>query len=66
MFWEKENHHTGSIYAIDWSKSKNFIATGSNDKMIKIVKLPEFDNEVPISLIGVLVTYYLARAHILK
>lgn len=34
---EKNNHHLGSIYCIDWSHSGNLIATGSNDKTIKIV-----------------------------
>lgn len=33
-------HHEGSIYCIDWSDNEQFIATGSNDKQIKIIINP--------------------------
>lgn len=45
LVWNKSNHHTGSIYTMDWSKSGKFIATGSNDKTIKIVSVPNFEIE---------------------
>ena len=37
MVYCKKDHHYGSIYAMDWSPDGNFIATGSNDKSIKIL-----------------------------
>jgi WD40 repeat protein len=40
---EKRNHHLGSIYCIDWSKSGSMIATGSNDKVIKIINYHTFE-----------------------
>lgn len=43
--WSKINHHTGSIYTIDWSKSGKFIATGSNDKTIKIVNVSNLETQ---------------------
>ncbi|XP_075250588.1 WD repeat-containing protein 47-like isoform X2 [Convolutriloba macropyga] len=35
--WAKKDVHKGSIYCVDWSLSGDLIATGSNDKMIKII-----------------------------
>ncbi|EAS04633.2 WD domain, G-beta repeat protein (macronuclear) [Tetrahymena thermophila SB210] len=46
--WEKKNHHDGSIYTIDWSKTigdKQFIATGSLDMTIKVIRVPTFQSE---------------------
>ena len=39
VLWAKRDVHKGSIYCIDWSLSGDLIATGSNDKMIKIIPL---------------------------
>ena len=39
------NHHNGSIYCIDWSRTGRLIATGSNDKTIKLLVCPDFHND---------------------
>ncbi len=41
MIFEEKDHHEGSIYCIDWSLSGKLIATGSNDKTIKLMSIPE-------------------------
>jgi len=40
VIFEQVNHHDGSIYCIDWSKHSRLIATGSNDKLIKLLVHP--------------------------
>ena len=42
LLFEKPNHHAGSIYCLDFSPNDKLIATGSNDKMIKIFVVPDF------------------------
>ncbi|EGR29339.1 WD repeat protein [Ichthyophthirius multifiliis] len=42
VLWEKQNHHPGSIYTIDWSKNGELISTGSNDFEIKVIKAPKY------------------------
>ena len=37
LSFEKQMHHQGSIYCIDWSSKGKLLATGSNDKLIKII-----------------------------
>lgn len=32
VVFEQVNHHEGSIYCVDWSRTERLIATGSNDK----------------------------------
>lgn len=44
MIFEQKNHHYGSIYCVDWSSSGKLLATGSNDKTIKLMNIPELDN----------------------
>lgn len=44
VIFENENHHAGSVYCIDWSRSSRLIATGSNDRSIKILVCPDLDN----------------------
>ncbi|CAF3551445.1 unnamed protein product [Rotaria sordida] len=39
IFYKKGKHHLGSIYCVAWSPSGRIIATGSNDKIIKLVRL---------------------------
>jgi len=46
LIFEKNNHHFGSIYSVDWSNTGQFIASGSNDKLIKVVKVPNFKTDV--------------------
>eukprot|EP00035_Acanthoeca_spectabilis_P005569 m.115249 g.115249 ORF g.115249 m.115249 type:complete len:911 (+) comp13084_c0_seq2:318-3050(+) len=38
--WRSDNHHTGSIYCLRWNPAASLIATGSNDKCLK---LQQFD-----------------------
>lgn len=47
--YERPNHHQGSIYCIDWSRSGRFIATGSNDKIVKIFN---YEDDSDITLQG--------------
>ena len=44
LLFEKANHHQGSIYTLDWSKTGKLIASGSNDKIIKIIVSPEINS----------------------
>lgn len=39
VLYKKSKHHLGSIYCMAWSPSGRLIATGSNDKLVKIVRL---------------------------
>ena len=43
MIFEQKNHHHGSIFCIDWSSSGKLIATGSNDKTIKLLNIPQLE-----------------------
>jgi len=38
VLYKKAKHHYGSIYCTAWNPSGNLIATGSNDKTIKLIK----------------------------
>ncbi|XP_071801753.1 WD repeat-containing protein 47-like isoform X1 [Asterias amurensis] len=38
VLFKRTRHHKGSIYCVGWSPSGNLIATGSNDKLIKLVR----------------------------
>lgn len=38
--WRSDNHHAGSIYCLRWNPAATLIATGSNDKCLK---LQQFD-----------------------
>jgi WD repeat-containing protein 47 len=42
IVFELHGVHIGSVYCVDWSYSGNFIASGSNDKSIKLLKCPDF------------------------
>jgi len=41
VVFEVRNAHYGSVYCVDWSRNKNIIASGSNDKSIRIVNCPD-------------------------
>ena len=43
VIFEQPDHHNGSIYCVDWSRTSRLVATGSNDKMIKILVTPNFE-----------------------
>ena len=45
LLFEQKNYHFGSIFSIDWSPSGRLLATGSNDKTIKLMSVPNFYNE---------------------
>ena len=45
LLFEKPNHHAGSIYCLDFSPNDKLIATGSNDKMVKIFVIPDFSKK---------------------
>ena len=44
MVFEQTNHHLGSIYCLDWSVSGRLIASGSNDRLIKLMVVPSLDD----------------------
>ena len=44
IIFEHKSAHYGSVYCIDWSKQGKFIASGSNDRSIHILKWPDFLN----------------------
>lgn len=53
VLYKKSKHHYGSIYCTAWNPSGNLIATGSNDKTIKLIKFdPELmeDNDSEVEL----------------
>lgn len=45
LIQEIHDHHNGSIYCVDWSRSSRLVATGSNDKMVKVLVTPNFDEQ---------------------
>jgi WD40 repeat protein len=52
-----EELHSGSVYCIAWNSSGSVVATGSNDKQLKIVSIAERDRKItdvgsPVSLAG--------------
>ncbi len=38
VVFKKQKHHKGSIYSIAWNPTGELIATGSNDKTIRMVR----------------------------
>jgi WD40 repeat protein len=43
LVFEQKNHHMGSIYCLDWSVSGRLIASGSNDKTVKLMVIPDLE-----------------------
>jgi WD40 repeat protein len=43
LIFEQKNHHMGSIYCLDWSISGRLIASGSNDKLVKLMVIPDLE-----------------------
>jgi WD40 repeat protein len=43
LVFEQKNHHMGSIYCLDWSVSGRLIASGSNDKIVKLMVIPDLE-----------------------
>eukprot|EP01135_Chromosphaera_perkinsii_P001150 Nk52_evm7s159 gene=Nk52_evmTU7s159 len=37
--YQKNNHHKGSIYSTAWNSTGEVLATGSNDKLIKVLRV---------------------------
>jgi len=42
---DQQHHHLGSIYCVDWSKTDDIIATGSNDTLIKLLVCPDLQQQ---------------------
>ena len=49
--FEMDSLHAGSIYSLDWSKHGAQIATGSNDKTIKVFAVPNLEDYVDTALV---------------
>ena len=45
LIFEQKNHHLGSLYCLDWSVSGRLLASGSNDKVIKLMVVPPLSEE---------------------
>lgn len=41
VVFEVRNAHYGSVYCVDWARNKSIIASGSNDKSIRVVQCPD-------------------------
>ena len=53
VLYKKSKHHYGSIYCTAWNPAGNLIATGSNDKTIKLIRFdPELmeDNDCEVKI----------------
>ncbi|XP_055375587.1 general transcriptional corepressor trfA-like isoform X2 [Condylostylus longicornis] len=46
IVYEKQKYHKGSIYCMDWSPDGELIATGSNDKTIKLMRYNDDNKEL--------------------
>ena len=44
LLFEQKNHHQGSIYCMDWSVSGRLLSSGSNDKTIKLMVIPDMES----------------------
>jgi len=44
VIYKKNKHHKGSIYCVAWSPLGDILATGSNDKTIKMFRYNTEDN----------------------
>jgi WD40 repeat protein len=42
VVYEYRNFHVGSVYCLDWSRNNTFIASGSNDRNIRVLKCLDF------------------------
>lgn len=49
--FDQLNYHDGSIYCIDWSDNERLIATGSNDKQIKLLVNPLLQESDPENIL---------------
>jgi WD40 repeat protein len=49
--WESQKHHLGSIYCTAFSDDGRFLASGSNDRMIKVCRInSELSDRIPTSI----------------
>ena len=46
VLFKRTKHHKGSIYCIAWSPDGSLIATGSNDKMVKLMHYNNDENQL--------------------
>ncbi len=47
VVWKKNKHHKGSIYCVAWSPDGELIATGSNDKSVRVLRVDPDTGEAP-------------------
>lgn len=54
LIYTRQKYHKGSIYCLTWNKLGNLLATGSNDKTVKLIGFDQesrkFLNEVELSV----------------
>jgi WD40 repeat protein len=41
VIFEVKSAHYGSVYCVDWARNRNLIASGSNDKTIRVIHCPD-------------------------
>lgn len=51
VVFDQLNYHDGSIYCIDWADNERLIATGSNDKQIKLLVNPLLQESDPENIL---------------
>lgn len=44
------NQHSGSIYCLAWNPSGDLLATGSNDKTIRLMRFDEQNCDLPVEM----------------
>ena len=49
LVFEQKKHHAGSLYCLDWSASGRLLASGSNDKIIKLLVVPKLAENLSIN-----------------
>ncbi|CAG7785594.1 unnamed protein product [Allacma fusca] len=45
VLYKRMKHHRGSIYCCGWSPDGNLLATGSNDKTVKLIRFEDMNRE---------------------
>lgn len=46
VLFKRTKHHKGSIYCMAWSPQGDLIATGSNDKTVKLMRFNEVQKQL--------------------
>lgn len=45
VLFKRTKHHKGSIYCLGWSPDGNLLATGSNDKTVKLLRFDDMNSQ---------------------